>query len=382
MPKVEPITVAVIGCGGISEIYLKNMTSMFAILRVKGCSDLIPERSQKRAEQFHIRQMTNEEIFQDPEIQIVVNLTYPESHYAVTKAAILAGKHVYSEKMMAVTWEEGKELYQLAQNHHVRLGLAPDTFLGAGYQTVRKYIDSGIIGIPMYAHALVVRNYQHRWEAPDPYQPFIMMNGGGIPFDMGGYYLHAMINLFGSIKRVSGFSKQLYADYLHLNPKHERYKESVHLETPTLLSGSLEFENGTLGSLTTISDGFGETSKLEIYGTNGNLICHDPNLYGESIFLEPQGDQMSRFEIPFTHAFAHGNYRGLGVADMAWGIVNNRPHRCSAELGLHAFETVHGIIRSHSDNMVYQMTTRCDRPQPLPSGYCLAGTSEGSLDCS
>jgi predicted dehydrogenase len=159
--SLVPYKVALIGAGAISYTYLDNMCNRFDILDVVGCSDIIPERSKARAEEFGIRQMTNEEILADPEISIVVNTTYPKSHYPVTKAALEAGKHVHSEKMLATTFEDAKELAALAASKGLRLGAAPDTFLGGGYQTVRKLVDDGFIGIPLHVNALVMRGYHY-----------------------------------------------------------------------------------------------------------------------------------------------------------------------------------------------------------------------------
>lgn len=379
MAPRKPIKVGGIGCGGISGIYLKNMTETFSILEVAGCSDLIPERARARAAEFGCRCMTNEEILSDPEIEIVVNLTYPDAHYAVSKAALLAGKHVHTEKMMAVTWEEGCELAELANQNKLRLSIAPDTFLGGGYQTARKLLDEGLIGTPLYANAQVVRCYQHVWEDADLYQPFIMTPGGGIPFDMGGYYLHAMINLLGSVEKGTGFSGMVYEDYIRLNPRHPQYRESVGLRTPTMLSGTLSFSCGAYGSLTAISDGFGDTSRLEIYGTEGILLCHDPNYYGDELKPIRKGDSTPH-PLPLTHGYGDADYRGLGVADLAWAITNNRPHRCGLDLGLHAFEVIHSIIRSGQTEQTYRMTTSCRRPEPLPSGFCAGTATEACLD--
>lgn len=376
--RPEKVKVAVIGCGTISEIYLTNMTQTFSILEVVGCSDRIPERSARRAEQFGIRQMTNEEILTDPEIQIVAVLTDPDNHYEVTRSVLNAGKHAYCEKMMAVRFEEGLELDRLAREKGLMYCVAPDTFLGGGAQTARKYIDSGMIGQPMYANATVVRNYEHAWEGPDPYTPFILTPGGGIPYDMGGYYLHAMINALGPIARVSGFSRRLQEEGSYLNPRHEHYGERTGSVTPTLFTASLEFACGAYGTLTAISEGFGETSRLEFFGTEGTLIAHDPNLYGESMYLIRRGadQETTPYEIPFTHGYYHGNYRGIAVADMAWALRNGRAPRCSRELGLHAFEVIHGVRESCRTGTVYTMTTRCERPAPLPSGFAYNFTQQ------
>ena len=381
MSKRKPVKVGLIGSGEISGIYLKNMTQMFSILEVVGCSDLIGERSRRRAEEFSIRQMTNEEILSDPEIQIVVNTTYPLSHYEVSRAALLAGKHVYSEKMMAVTMDEARSLMELARSRNLRMSFAPDTFLGAGLQTARKLIDDGMIGEPVCATAMVIRGYLPEGEDDDGV-PFIMAPGGGIPYDMGGYYLHGLINLLGPVSRVTGFSRTRHPVERHRNPRHPRYGEQFPFDTPNMMAGALEFEQGSYATFMAVSEGYGETPRLEIYGTKGILVCGDPNSFGSPVQLgriNPEGDAAKRYDVPFTHGYAM-NSRGIGVADMAWAISNNRPHRCSAELGMHAFEIVCGITVSGESGAVYEMTTRCERPAALPAGFVSGTAAEACLD--
>ena len=222
--KPTPLKVGLIGSGAISGTYLKNMINRFEILDVVGCSDIIPERSAKRAEEFGIKDMTNEQILNDPEIKIVVNTTYPTAHYEISKAALLAGKHVYAEKMMAVTLDEGKELVKLAKEKNLRVSMAPDTFLGGGYQTARKLIDAGMIGEPFMAQAMIVRGYHHDTGAWTGIS-FVMQPGGGIPFDMGGYYLHALISLLGPVDRATGFAKYNRKNRIRKNTKHPEFGE-------------------------------------------------------------------------------------------------------------------------------------------------------------
>jgi len=287
--------------------------------------------------------------------------------------------------MMAVTWEQGLDLYKIAKEKKLRLAIAPDTFLGAGYQTARKLIDAGMIGEPLTAQALVIRGYHMHADQQEEKLPFIMEPGGGIPFDLGGYYLHALIFLLGGIKRVTGFAKTRKDEYTYLNPRHPRYRETYPYDTPNMAAGVLAFENGCYGTFTAVSEGFAETPRLEIYGTEGTLICHDPNLFAQPIYLirdNGKWDQQKSYEMPLTHGYAQGDWRGIGVADMAWAIRNNRPHRVSAELGLHAFEAVQGILKSGETGKIHEMVTTCQRPAPLPSGFVSGTSAEACLDTS
>ena len=325
--------------------------------------------------------MTNEEILNDPEIQIVVNTTYPTSHYEVNKAALLAGKNVHCEKMIAVTLEEGKELINIAKEKNLRIGMAPDTFMGGGHQTARKLIDAGMIGEPFMAQAMVVRGYhQDRWESPN--LAFVSQPGGGIPFDMGGYFLHALINLLGPISRATGFAQCRHPERVLINPRNPSFGETCKIDTINSLAGSIEFANGVLGNITFVSEGFGETPRVEIYGKEGTLICPDPNQFGGPVYLKRKGlnDWSGEsYGMPLTHGYSEGCCRGLGVADMAWGIVNNRPHRAHGDMGFHAFEVVHGIWQGSQTGNIHVMESTCRQPAPLASGYVEAGMDEYAL---
>ncbi len=396
--SIKPIGVGLIGSGAISYTYLDNMVHRFDILNVIGCSDIIEERSKSRAEEFGIKQMTNEEIFADPDIQIVVNTTYPKSHYAVTKAALEAGKHVQSEKMMAVTFEEAKELYDLAKSKNLRFGCAPDTFLGAGYQTCRKLIDDGYVGTPLAVNATIIRGYQPAFPvAMDP-MPFIVGEGGTIPFDMGGYYIQAMQNLFGAVKRVSGFSQSREKIFSH--PKNPQYKEVLKLNSPNFIQAALEFDCGVLGTLTACDSGFvtPEIPGMTVYGTDGVLICPDPNYYAGPVKLIRNGGKEC-VTMPLTHGYSgeevergvdlskldafrlnwQKSRRGIGVADMAWAITNNRPQRCSAEMALHTIEIIHGVKTASETGKYYEMTTHPEKPKALRPGF-IGGAAEAVLD--
>jgi predicted dehydrogenase len=375
--KIKPLKVGLIGSGQISGTYLNNMINRFKILEVVGCSDIIPERSKARAEEFKIRDMTNEQILSDPEIQIVVNTTYPISHYEVNKAALLAGKNVQCEKMIAVELDEGFELAEIARQKNLRLGMAPDTFLGAGYQTARKLLDAGLIGEPFMAQAMVVRGYhQDRWGGP--IYGFTRQPGGGIPFDMGGYYMHALISLLGPVARVSGFAKCRNQKRTAKNINNPNYGEEFTVDTINLLTGALEFKSGVIGNLTLASEGFGETPRVEIYGTEGTLICPDPNTFGGPVLLKRNGSN-EFVSMPLTHGYSSGCCGGIGAADMAWAITNGRAHRSHGDMGLHAFEIIHGIWQCSKDGKVHEMRSTCEQPAPLASGYVESGMDEYSL---
>jgi predicted dehydrogenase len=395
MPVVRKVKVALIGSGAISWTYLQNMTERFGILDVVGCSDIIPERSAGRAREFGIRQMTNEEIWADPEIKIVINTTYPSAHVEITETSLNAGKHVHTEKMMASTYAEAVRLTALAQSKGLRISCAPDTFMGGAYQTARKLIDDGYIGKPVFGHALQVRGY--RADGPKPlHRPGGMwVAGSTTPVDMGGYYIHALVHLLGPIARVGGFGQANGQEFT--NPKNPQYGEFVEATADTSITAALEFKNGVMGSLTVLGECYGEIPRVEIFGTEGMLICPDPNTYSGPLYLQRHGSN-EIMKVPLTHDYNYynvGEYpdkdrnwpkpfwaesrRGLGVADLAWAITNKRPHRCSVELGLHALEIIYGIEISRKQNIIYKMTTCPAQPEPLSAGF-IGGAAEKALD--
>ncbi|MCL2099547.1 MAG: Gfo/Idh/MocA family oxidoreductase [Oscillospiraceae bacterium] len=375
--SVKPVKVGLIGSGAISGTYLNNMINRFKILEVVGCSDIIPERSAKRAEEFNIRDMTNEQIYSDPEIEIVVNTTYPTAHYEVSKAALLAGKHVISEKMIAVTLEEGRDLLKTAEDKNLRFGAAPDTFLGAAHQTARKLLDDGYIGEPCMVQAMVTRGYHPDYGAW-PNMHFISLPGGGLPFDMGGYYLHAVLDFLGPVTRCTGFAQTRRQTRKFANPRNPKYGEEFFIDTINQLAGTLEFKNGMLGNIALTGDGFEEVPRIEIYGTEGTLIVPDPNNFGGDVYLKRIGKH-DRYLMPPTHGYGEGCCRGLGVADMAWAIRNSRPHRASGDMALHAFEIIHSIWGSGKNGTIHKMETGFIRPAALQPGGIDDGMAENRL---
>jgi len=373
--KMKKRGVGIIGCGTISQTYLNNLTSKFSIINVVGVSDKLRERASEKSEAFGVRHMTNEEIYNCDEIDIVVNLTNPPSHYEVSKAALLAGKHVYSEKMAAITLAEADELCAIAEEKQLHYVVAPDTFLGGGLQTCRKLVDAGMIGEPRSALAFIVRGV-YLW-FPQPENTFMtLLPGGGIPFDMGGYYLAALMNMLGPIKRATGFTRQ--ADKMFQNVSSPRFGETVSIETPNMMAASLEFTSGVIGTCITHSESFPLPQRLEVHGTEGALICPDPNTFGGPILLYRKAASMQEpYEVPLTHGYFDGCNRGLGVADLAWAIENNRKPRLS--LGYHCFETIHGVWKSSLDGVTYNLKSTVERPAPLPSGYVRTEVMEAAL---
>lgn len=405
--KKQKVNVGVVGCGGICKAtYMENMVKKFEIIEVIGVADRIDARAQRIAEEYHVRKMTVQEIMEDPQIEVVVNLTYPESHVEITRLAFEHGKHVYCEKMMAPTFEEATELMRLAREKGLMYTTAPDTFLGAWEQSARKYLDDGLIGEPRTVHAQITMHYALEtpfFDLAPKHFFFPLHHGGGFPFDLGGYYLHEMINLFGSVKRVTGFGGNLFPERIYENPKHPKYGETFRVDTPTTLLAALEFENGVLGTFHISSDSFMSRSFV-VTGTNGTMHLGDPNAFCDVISITRAGAKppverlmpgqqpggkgpqqqaqtdddvqtlaetvhIATVELPLLHGFSD-SLRGVGLADLCYALRNNRRPRCLAEIGHHAIEIISGIQQSCASGRIYEMTTRCARPRPLsPSSY-------------
>ncbi len=420
--QVKKVKVAIIGCGTICKrTYLPNLMNMFHICDVVAVADLIDARAQAMAEQYGLKVMTNEEIYNDPEIEVVCNLTTPESHYEVTKAALEHGKHVYCEKMMATSFEEGKELAALAEAKGVLYTTAPDTFLGASAQSARWYLDSGIIGKPVSVHIQHTSTYLPSSEFFDldaDHFFFPLHRGGGLPFDWGGYYLHAMINLLGSMTRVTGFGGTLNPVVKYTHPRHPKYKEDFLIDTPTSIWGAMEFESGCHGTINITSDG-AVSDYFEVVGTEGTLVLGCPNNFAGDLILRragcnpgsdvpptvipvgalppkgtasmapvvPNGKSnnapaaqlgerawVCEMKLPLLHGY-YASARGLGLADMCYALRNGRRPRAHYDIGLHSIECIHGILESCKTGKIYEMTTRCPRPEMLPTTVA-AGTGQ------
>lgn len=353
---------AVVGCGMISETYLTSL-KQFQIIEVVGCCDLDVKRAEKLAEQFGIAVISWEEILESREIELVINLTNPAAHYSITKAALEAGKHVYSEKMIAVEKEDGWRLCEIARQNHVRLGVAPDTFLGAGIQTARYVLDHGLAG--SVTSGLVSLNKDF-WVMGD-ILPHLLKAGGGILFDSGCYYLTALACLLGPVKYVTGFTAVNRPERENRRVGNPHYGEKVLVESENVVAGALMFESGVLVSLHFNSESImNENFRLELYGTNGILSLGDPNTFNGEVVLQKPLQAPAVF--PFTHGYS-GQSRGIGAAEMAWAIRQQRPHRAGMEMALHVFEIAHGILESAKSGKQYKMTTTFEKPAPLPEGY-------------
>ena len=372
--EFKKVKTAVIGAGMISDIYLENLKNRFSIIDLVGISDIVTEKSKAQAEKYNIRQMTNEEILNDDEIELVLNLTYASAHYEVNKQIIEAGKHCYTEKMMCITMKEADEINVLRKNHNVMFAAAPDTFLGASMQTARYIIEKGLIGDVIQIIVNRPRGYHMiKTSEDDKYRRYsVMREGGGIPYDMGGYHLHALFNIFGPVESVCGYAMTRNADRPYLNPRHELFNENFFVNTLNTVCASMKFKSGPLCSFNTSSDYRINGQLFEIHGTEGILYVSDPNDFGEKLYIEK--NQGEKLEFPLSHPFKE-NSRGIGAADMAWALRCGREPRISFEMGYHALEVINAVIESTETGKVIKLNTDFELPKPVSSEF-YAGTSE------
>ncbi|NIM94052.1 MAG: Gfo/Idh/MocA family oxidoreductase [Anaerolineales bacterium] len=355
--------IGVIGCGNISDVYLQNLKS-YKFLDVLACADLLEDRAKEKSAHYGIPWVSSpDELLSIAEIDIVVDLTNPEAHADINLGAIEAGKSVYSEKPLANQLDEGIRILEEAREQGVRVGCAPDTFIGGGLQTCRNLLDEGAIGAPIGATAFFLCPGHERWH-PDPvfyYQP-----GAGPMLDMGPYYLTTLVALLGPVRMVSGFSQTTYEE--RMITSQPRYGQKIEVNTPTHITGTMEFASGVIATIITSFDVWGhQLPNIEIYGTEGSMNLPDPNTFGGPVHLIRSGEN-EWSEIPLTHGHT-GNERGIGVADMAISMKKGRPHRASGEMAYHVLEMMHGFLQSSTDRKHIQLSSSCDRPAALNVGW-------------
>lgn len=375
-----PTRVGVIGCGQISGIYLETAKRLKDI-EVIACADIVPEAVTFRADMYDIpRRYTPEQLLSDPEIEIVLNLTNPNAHAAVALQALEAGKSVYGEKPLATTREDARAMLDLAARKGLRVGCAPDTFLGGGIQTCQKLIEDGTIGEPVAAVAFLMHHGPEMaaFRPPRPESPtrqsvtskppgFYYTPGIGPLFDMGPYYLTALAVLIGPYRRVTGSARITWPERPLGNPQFT-------VQTPSHIAAVLDHANGAVSTIITSTDVWPtELPRIEIYGETGTLSVPDPNTFGGPVRLRKAGEN-EWTDVPLTHGYTV-NSRGLGLADMAKAIRLGRPHRASGELAYHILDVMQGILDASREGRHVPISSDVARPRILPTGL-----PDGELD--
>lgn len=361
--------VGIIGCGNISTTYF-SLAPLFKGLKVLACTDLNMNAAELRAEEYGVTAQPMEELLANPDLDIIVNLTIPDAHFAVSKRILEAGKHVYSEKPLVLSLEEGEELRRIAREKGLSVGCAPDTFLGGSHQLARQFIDQGGIGRITSGTCHVMSPGMEMWH-PNP--DFFFLPGGGPILDLGPYYIANLINLIGPVKRVAALTSM--ASETRTITSQPRSGETIPVKTPTNIHALLEFQNGATITLSASWDVWSHRhANMELYGTEGSLYVPDPNFFGGIVEASGRNKEIAPLD-DWDHPFginnqehANGpraNYRTAGLADMALAILGGRDARCSLDRALHGVDVMTAILKSGETGEFVTLSTTCTQPAAL-----------------
>ncbi|GHA22303.1 dehydrogenase [Devosia pacifica] len=366
MDASQTLGIGIIGTGNISSAYLKAILGRdglpgFPVLDIKALADMRPEAASARAEEFGLASKSVEDLLADPEISLVINLTIPRAHVEVGKRVLAAGKHVYSEKPLGISFSEGQDLLKTANEAGLRIGSAPDTFLGGSHQQARAVVESGALGQIVGGTAYMMAPGHESWH-PDP--AFYYDIGGGPMFDMGPYYLTDLVNLLGPATKVMAMSSMSRSErVITSEPKRGQV---MPVKVLTHVTGSLGFASGAIVQIAMSFDVAGHRhNPIEIYGTEASLSVPDPNHFGGDVEVKKIGREESWTSVAVEKDYAQGNYRSLGVADMASAIIENRPHRANGDLALHVLEIMEAFDISAREERVVSLTSTVERPAAL-----------------
>lgn len=361
----KTLGIGVLGCGNISAAYMR-LAPLFDGIEMRACADLNEEVARIRAEEFGLRNDSIDDLLAADDIDMILNLTIPAAHFEVSKRALEAGKHVYSEKPFVLSAEEGLALKQIAEAKGLRVGSAPDTFLGGAHQLARHLVDSDAVGKITSGTCFVQSPGMEMWH-PNP--DFFFQPGGGPVLDLGPYYISNLVQMLGPVARVTAMTSSA-SEYRTITSK-PRAGEKIKVETPTTIHAILQFASGAQILYGTSWDVWQHGhSHMELYGLNGTLHVPDPNFFGGEIRMTRK-DAFVNVAEPWDHPFGvanegpRANYRCAGLVDMCHAILEDRPHRCSLDFALHVVEVMTAILTSGAENRVIELATSCDRPEAL-----------------
>jgi predicted dehydrogenase len=370
---MQTVKLGIVGCGNISDAYLKG-GARSQMVTVKAVTDLDPTLAAAKAAAYGCAAVSLDEMLADPEIAIIINLTPPQAHAEISQRAITAGKHVYSEKPFAITLAEARQLVAAAEAAGLRIGSAPDTFLGGGHQAVRQLIDEGRIGQVVGGAATFATPGMEMWH-PNPF--FFFERGGGPVLDIGCYPITQLVNCLGPVESVVGHASKGREVRIVSSEPHKGREIAV--SVPTTVNGILAFASGANVSFTASWDIWKHTRHpIELYGTEGSILNPDPNFFGGSVKVSAHGGEWEDVSLdgrPFAAATRElgdgrevADYRMAGVFDMAAAIAEGRPHRASGELALHVLEVMEALEKSSDEGRRIAIESRCERPAPVPLG--------------
>lgn len=359
----ETLGIGVIGCGNISAAYMR-LAPMFKGIEMRACADMNAEAAKARAEEFGLRAETVEGLLGSDDIDIVVNLTVPNAHFEVSKACLAAGKHVYSEKPFVLSVSEGQALKDAAGD--LRVGSAPDTFMGGAHQLARHLVDEEAVGRIATGTCFVQSPGMEMWH-PNP--DFFFQPGGGPILDLGPYYISNLVQLLGPVARVTALSTSAREE--RLITSQPRHGETLKVETPTTIHAILQFHSGAQITYCASWDVWQHGhANMELYGLEGTLHVPDPNFFGGEVRMTAR-DQFTSLGRAWAHPFSvandggRANYRAAGLTDMAQAIMTGRPHRCSLDFALHVVDVMTSILTAGEKKRVIEIGTTCTRPEAL-----------------
>lgn len=361
----KKLGIGVIGCGNISAAYMR-LAPLFNGIEMRACTDLNPEAARARAEEYGITALDFDDMLAAEDVDIIVNLTIPAAHFEVSKTVLEAGKHVYSEKPFVLSVEEGLALRQLADARGLRVGSAPDTFMGGAHQLARHLVDSEAVGRITSGTCFVQSPGMEMWH-PNP--DFFFQPGGGPILDLGPYYISNLVQMLGPVARVTALTSSASA-YRTITSQ-PRHGEKIKVETPTTIHAVMQFASGAQVTYCASWDVWQHGhAPMELYGTEGTLHVPDPNFFGgevrmtrKSAFVNIAEDWAHPFGIANEDTSA--NYRCAGLADMGQAILDGRPHRCSLEFSLHVVDVMTAILHSGETKTLIELGTTCARPEAL-----------------
>ena len=361
-PALMRTGVGIVGCGNVFGRYVTGL-ARYGGIELIGCADVSPERAHASAQSAGIAFFERvADLLEDPRISIVVNLTPPNAHFDVGMAVLRAGKHLYSEKPLALTLQDSAALLGYARDRGLLVGASPDTFLGAAAQTARATIDSGTIGRPIGATAFLRYARVETWH-PDP--TFLFQPGGGPLLDMGPYYLTALVNCLGPVESVAGMTHRGNAQRVITSPRRRIATIDVNIDTHA--AAVLRFACGAVGLLQMSFDVWNsQLPFMEIYGTQGTLALPDPNGFDGTVSLRrnTDGEWQTLVAAADGHHRAAQLMRGPGVADLA-SALQGAEHRANGAVAHHVLEALLAVEQSSRERTVVAMRTGCDRPAPL-----------------
>lgn len=356
-----PIGVGLIGAGTISRQYLENLTT-FPDIVVHAIGDVYEPVAEQRAQEFGIETWGGvDATLGHPDVEIVINLTIPAAHVEVAIATIASGKHVWSEKPFSLDRASGLALLAAAEKAGVRLGSAPDTFLGAGLQTARRMIERGDIGVPLTALTLMQSPGPESWH-PNP--AFLFQEGAGPLFDIGPYYLTALMQTFGSVRRVAALGgKSRPTRVIGSGPKEGQEFE---VTVPSHVSAIAEFEGGQSSqSIFSFDSPADRHGFIEVTGTEGTMSFPDPNNFDGDIRIKHAGDD----EWTSYPAIGATSGRGSGVLEMGRAIRADQPHRATGQLAYHVLDTMVSISESIESHKFVELASSILSVPALPEDW-------------